>query len=150
MSAAPPSRLPPSLFPARRRSFPYRRSIRLALRSLHLLSGGVLLGGVIFDQSWELLRIWWLLMALSGLLLFLTDLYATLAIAFQVSGVAVLLKIVLVAAIGLAPAYALHLLTAALLIGSITSHMPGNLRHRYVLLGPLMPAEPERTQRRSH
>lgn len=117
------------LFPAEPRDFPMRRPVRVLLRTAHIFTGGVLLGGLIFNQPWLDIQPWWIAMAVSGLLLFLTDLHASFAILFQLSGVVVLLKLVLVAVAGWIPQIAIHALLFALIIGSISSHMSGRLRH---------------------
>jgi hypothetical protein len=53
----------------------------------------------------------------------------------QVRGVATFLKLGALAAIGLTPDWTVALLTLALVIGSISSHMPGRWRYHSVLHG---------------
>ena len=128
-ASTPPAWLRP-LFPPQPRDFPHRRVLRLGLRTAHILTAGTLLGGVIFDQAWPSLQPWWLAMLVTGALLLLTDLHASCGYLLQVSGLSVLAKIALSAAAGWIPQAALPLLLGALVIGSISSHMPGRYRHR--------------------
>ena len=120
------------LFPAVPRSFPWRRSVRTLLRAAHILSGGILVGGVLFDQPPEALTPWVHGMLISGFLLLATDLYASCAILCEVRGASVLAKLGLTALVPIFRDARLELLIAALLLGAVSSHMPGRYRH-YVL-----------------
>ncbi len=123
------------LFPASPRTIPFRRGIRIALRTAHILTGGVLLGGYIFDEPNSILEpwLWWTI--ITGLLLFAVDLYATLAILFELHAVAVLVKITLLSLAFVLWDHRVSLLIMALVIGSISSHMPGRFRHKLVFFG---------------
>ena len=121
------------LFPKELRSFPYRRHIRIALRTLHILSGGVLLGGHVFNQPVEALQLWLIATVVSGLLLLLTDLYASATILFELRGVVGILKISLLLLVPVFWPQRVFILMLVLIIGAISSHMTGRLRHRRVL-----------------
>jgi len=121
------------LFPKELRSFPYRRNIRITLRTLHILSGGVLLGGHVFNQPVEALHLWLIATVLSGLLLLLTDLYASAAILFELRGVVGILKISLLLLVPIFWQQRIFILMLVLIIGAVSSHMTGRLRHRRVL-----------------
>lgn len=129
-------------FPEQPRSFPYRRTLRIALRSGHILAGGVLMGGYVFAVGDELLTRWWLATMVSGLLLFLTDLHASFAVLVEVRGVGVVLKLLLVLLMPLAAGAAPVLLAMALVIGAVSSHMPRRYRHHVLWLrGRVIPDE---------
>lgn len=132
----PPDRgaLPQRLFPSTPRSFPLRRSVRTLLRAIHIFAGGVLVGGVVFDQGAAALTPWTQATVLSGLLLFATDLHASLAILCEVRGASVVLKLILTALVPVFWGARLELLTAALLLGAVSSHMPGRYRHHVLFL----------------
>ena len=117
------------LFPAEPRSFPFRRGIRPLLRALHIMTTGVLLGGHIFEQSAELLLPWLWGSIGTGLALFATDLYASAAVILEVRGMAVFVKIGLLMLIPVMWDHRVALLTAALIIGAISSHLPRTYRH---------------------
>ena len=118
------------LFPAEPRDFPGRRMARSVLRALHILGGGVLIGAYLFNQGADTLAHWYLIAALSGILLFLTDLHASFAIVFEWRGLSILSKIILLLLIPLAPGYEVAILVAVLAIGSLSSHLSRRFRHR--------------------
>lgn len=118
------------LFPTQPRTFPFRRGLRTILRASHVLTTGVLLGGHVFDQPSEVLIMWLGASLISGLLLFATDLHASCAIAFEVRGFAVLIKILLLLLVPILWEFRVPLLVAILFIGVVSSHLPGTYRHR--------------------
>jgi hypothetical protein len=122
------------LFPAVPRSFPWRRAVRSVLRAAHILTGGVLVGGVLFDQPPEVLSPWVHGTLVSGFLLLATDLYASLAILCEVRGASVVAKLGLTALVPVFWSARLELLIAALLLGAVSSHMPGRYRHHVLIL----------------
>ena len=119
-----------TLFPPEPRSFPWRRGVRTLLRALHILATGVLLGGHVFDQPQALLTPWLWGSVFTGLALLATDLYASCAVLLEARGVAVLVKIGLVALVPFMWDQRVALLSAALVIGAVSSHLPRTYRHR--------------------
>jgi len=119
------------LFPKKLRSFPYRRNIRIALRTLHILSGGVLLGGHVFNQP--VLQVWLISTVMSGLLLLLTDLYASMTILFELRGLVAIIKISLLLLVPIFWQQRVFILILVLIIGAVSSHMTGRLRHKRIL-----------------
>ena len=124
----------PKLFPQAPRDFPFRRVIRTGLRTAHILTGGTLLAGHIFNQPPGSLMPWLLGTLISGGLLLLTDLHASFAVLCEVRGLAVVVKLGLVALVALLWDVRVWLLIAALAIGVVCSHMPGRFRHKVLLL----------------
>ena len=122
------------LFPGVPRAFPFRRGLRTALRTLHILAGGTLVGGLIFDQPEVVLSPWVWGTVASGMLLLMIDLHASLAVLCEVRGLVVLLKLGLMAAVSVFWDARLPLLIVALVIGAVSSHMPGEYRHRVLFL----------------
>lgn len=122
----------PFVFPDTPRDFPLRRTVRTALRTLHILATGVLVGGHIFGQPKEQLFGWLVGSVASGVALLATDLHATFAFLLQVRGLLVLLKIALTASVLFFWEARVPLLVAALTLGAAGSHMPGSLRHRLI------------------
>lgn len=119
-----------ALFPAAPRDFPLRRATRSALRTLHILFTGILLGGHVFEQPAGVLTGWLWGSIVSGLVLFATDLYASCAVLFEVRGVAVLAKLLLLLLVPLMWDLRVWLLAAALVIGAVSSHLSRDHRHR--------------------
>ena len=104
------------------------------MRAAHILTGGVLLGGYVFSASATALQWWWSTTMISGALLLATDLHASCAALIEVRGVVVMVKLGLLLMVPAAGAYAVFLLAGVLIIGAISSHLPGRFRHKALLL----------------
>ena len=122
------------LFPDPPRDFPARRLTRTVLRAVHILCGGVLLGGYVFAVGGSALNLWWYATVISGGLLLATDLHASCAALFEARGLAVVAKVVLLLLLPVAGEHAIWLLAIVLLIGAVSSHLPGRYRHMVVFL----------------
>lgn len=120
-------------FPRQLRNFPQRSNIRAVLRTVHILTTGVLLGGHIFNQPTAILELWFFTAISSGLLLMLTDLHASAAILLEFRGLVAVVKIALVCLIPFFWEQRIFLLILVLVIGVVTSHMSGKIRHRRLL-----------------
>ena len=121
------------LFPKIPRSFPFRRTVCIGLRAVHILASGVLLGGYIFAQPSAVLEPWLLATVISGILLLFTDLYASVAVLVEVRGIAVVCKVILLVLVPVFWDARIVLMIASLVIGAIVSHMPKRYRHRILL-----------------
>ncbi len=126
-------RLFSSLFPKIPRDFPFRRSMRTLLRTIHIFTSGILLGGLIFNQPVAILEPWLMGAVISGLFLMATDLHASFAVLCELRGMAVMVKILLLVLVPVFWEARVHLLIAALVIGSVSSHMPKRYRHKVLL-----------------
>ncbi len=122
-----------ALFPRVPRSFAYRRGVRTVLRAAHIFTAGTLLGGYIFAQPISVLEPWLFATVISGFVLLATDLHASLTVLFEVRGLGVLVKLVLLALVPVFWEARIPLLLAALVIGAVSSHMPAEYRHKVVL-----------------
>jgi hypothetical protein len=109
------------------RDFPFRRWLNLSLRTVHL-GGIVLLGAALLGAGDLALGAW--LTLLSGLGMFAGDAWANPAHVREVAGCGVLVKLGLVVLMALYPPAALPLFWTILVISTLLSHAPGNLRHR--------------------
>lgn len=122
------------LFPEQFREFPLRRPVMNLLRAIHILSFAALFGGIIFKQPTELLSPWVYAVAISGLLMFLIQLYASLIVLFEVQSLAVITKLVLLLFLPmLAHSGQVVLLAVIIIFSSLTSHANKRLRHRNLL-----------------
>lgn len=120
----------PTVMPRQRdnvRDFPGRRWFNLSLRTAHL-GGIVLLGAALLGAGDLAIGAW--LTLLSGLGMFAGDAWANPAHVREVAGFGVLVKLCLVAVMALYPPAALPLFWTILVISTLLSHAPGNLRHR--------------------
>ena len=123
-----------ALFPAVPRSFPGRRALRTVVRAVHILAGGVYVGGHVFAQPPAALEAWFLAAVASGLLLLAADIHASCAVLVELRGLMVLAKLALLFCVALCPGYAVPLLFMVVLVGAISSHAPREFRHRLVFM----------------
>ena len=114
---------------------PGARWLRTTLRTLHLIAVGALYGGHLYAVDVTRLQPALLSVLLTGGLLICFEVWQSRIWVVQVRGVATFLKLGALAAIGLAPDWTVALLTLAMMIGSISSHMPGRWRYHSVLHG---------------
>ncbi|HKI98472.1 MAG TPA: hypothetical protein VKB51_08385 [bacterium] len=117
------------LFPKPKRDFPYQRWVRISVRTWHLLSMGILLGGTahglaLSDQPLGL----WMTFG-SGLVFVALELYGSCVWLLQLKGWAVIAKLLLLGAAVASTGTSLPYLIAAVVIGGISSHMPGKYRY---------------------
>jgi hypothetical protein len=89
-----------------------------------------LLGGHIFNQTEAVIEPWLWTTVVTGIIIVLTDLHSSLAILFEVRGIAILFKIILLLFIPLFWEERIILLICVLLIGAISSHLPKRYRHK--------------------
>ncbi len=118
------------LLPDNPRDFPGRRLTRSVLRTVHILGGGVLIGAYLFQQPQGVIHAWYMAAAVSGLLLFLTDLHASFAVIFEWRGLSIVSKIGLLLLLPLMPGFEVPILVLILTIGSLSSHLSRKFRHR--------------------
>jgi len=118
------------LLPDNPRDFPGRRMSRSVLRTVHILGGGVLIGAYLFQQPQGIIHAWYMAAAVSGLLLFLTDLHASFAVIFEWRGLSIVSKIGLLLLLPLMPGFEVPILVLILTIGSLSSHLSRKFRHR--------------------
>ncbi|GIX49356.1 MAG: hypothetical protein KatS3mg131_3567 [Candidatus Tectimicrobiota bacterium] len=133
MQAVPQRAWKRLLFPEPPRVLPYARAISIALRTVHIAAFSLLLGGHAFAVPAARLLPWLYLSIASGAGLIALELYSSCKWLYQGKGVMVLAKLVLIAAVARFWEQRLWLLLAALVLGSVGSHMPGRFRY-YSLL----------------
>lgn len=98
------------------------------------MTAGVLLGGHIFNQSVAILEPWLWATVITGTIIFLTDLHSSLAIIFELRGIAIFFKIALLLLIPVFWEQRITLLVCILLIGAISSHLPKRYRHKKFII----------------
>ena len=117
------------LFPATPRRIPHERGINIALRTAHLMSSGVLLGGHAFDVPAHRLILFLSLTIVSGAGLVLLELGSSCRWIYLGKGVMVSLKVALLIAAGVWWEQRVVFLLLVVLIGSVGSHMPARFRY---------------------
>lgn len=109
------------------------RALNIALRTAHIGSMGVLLGGLVFEVAFESLeRTLWLTVG-TGLALAVVEAGARLTWLHEGRGLMTLFKLALLCTVPLVRDYRLPLLLAVVVVASVGSHMPRRFRH-YSLL----------------
>lgn len=122
-------------FPEPTRRVPGQRHLRTLLRTAHIASMAVLLGGHAFDVPEVRLTgaLHWTLA--TGLLLVLLEVYGTMGWLFEIRGLATVLKVILVALVPVFWEQRVWILMAVLVIGSLSSHTTASIRYYSVLTG---------------
>ena len=117
------------------------RGISIALRTLHLASFGVLLGGHAFAiEADRLIPTFYLTLA-SGIGLMCVEVYVNgLQWFFLGKGVSVLLKMAILLAVPLFWDHRVLLLLLVVTVASVGSHMPARYRHYSFLYGRVVQA----------
>lgn len=106
-----------------------KRWTKISLRTLHLVSVAGVGGGILFgiDKTvW--LNYWWLALV-SGVLMMAIDIVSNPVWLVQVRGLVIYLKLVLLAILGASPQWAGPILLTVIVLSSVISHAPGNLRY---------------------
>jgi hypothetical protein len=113
----------------------WTRAVQVGLRTVHIMAMALVLGGLALGAGFERLRASILATVLSGVLLLALDLAKGSSVLHQGSGVAVLMKLLLLGLGNLFPAARLEWYLAATAVASIGAHMPGSWRHFSLLHG---------------
>jgi hypothetical protein len=122
------------LFPEQYRSLPQRRLLLNVFRSIHILCFSILIGGLYFNQPLIQLNAWALALIVSGVCLFLIDLYGSAIVLFEVRGITVLVKVLLLALTLALPAdKKFNMLVLVMVFSTFISHSPRWLRHKNLL-----------------
>lgn len=111
------------------RPLPGVRPLRTTLRTAHLIAFGTLYGGHVYGVTADRLLPALLATVATGGLLMALEVYRLPLWLVQLRGVATLAKILLVAAVAVWWDLRIVFLTTAIIIGGVSSHMPG--RYRY-------------------
>jgi len=118
-----------ALFPATSRAFPGQRWSNILLRTLHLVGVEGQGAGALFGVPQEAWNGYLWLTLVSGGLLMAIALWSSAVWLCQARGVAILLKLALLALIPLWPAAAAALLIAAVVLSGLVAHAPSTTRY---------------------
>ncbi len=122
------------LFPKTFREMPHRRLILNTLRSAHLLCICFMVGGVYFQQDKAELALWIAAVVITGLGMFLVDLYGSCIILLEIRGAGVLIKLLLLAGIPfLDKENQILLLVVVIILSSFISHGARQFRHKRII-----------------
>lgn len=142
MSRWSSSPFPPWLAPDAPRRVPHARAWNVALRTLHLMAFGILVGGHFWGVPAEpLYPALWITVA-SGAALMGLEIYQNAQWLFLVKGLAVLAKLVLLLLVPFFWEARVPILFAVVALSSVGAHMPARFRHYSVLHRRVLLAEP--------
>ncbi len=117
------------------------RGISIVLRTVHLASFGILLGGHVFAVDANRLISTFYLTLASGIALMALEVYVNgLQWFFLGKGLSVLLKLAILLAVPLFWGYRVLLLLLVVVVASVGSHMPARYRHYSFLHGRVLQA----------
>jgi hypothetical protein len=125
----PASAIKELLCPEPARELPGERAIRIALRTAHIGATGILLGGHFFSVDATRLLPWLWLAIGTGAVFVALELYGSCVWLAQGRGLLTLAKLALLAVVPVFWAQRIWLLLAAVVIGSVGSHMSSRLRY---------------------
>ncbi|MDH3210993.1 MAG: hypothetical protein OEM05_00740 [Myxococcales bacterium] len=111
------------------------RAVRTSLRTTHVVAVAALYGGHVFAVAAERLAPALYAAVATGAVLMAFEIYRAPVWCVQVRGAATTLKLALVAGVAVFWEWRVLLLTVAMVIGVVTSHMPGRWRYRSLLHG---------------
>jgi hypothetical protein len=126
------------LFPDPPRRVPYERGINIVLRTAHLMTTGLLLGGHAFDVAPDRLILYLYLTIASGAGLIGLELYRSCRWIYLLKGVMVCLKLILLIAAGVWWDQRVIFLLLVVLLGSVGSHLPARFRYFSVIHGRVL------------
>jgi len=116
------------LIPPQPRTFPGERWVNITLRCLHLVGVAGIGGGFLFDLEPARWPAFWHLTLASGVLLTLLYLWGSALWLVQLKGLAIVLKVLLLAvAIGV-PAWRGEVFILVIVLSGLIAHAPGEVR----------------------
>lgn len=105
------------------------RAWNIALRTAHIVAGGVLFGGHVFNIGTERLTGWFVSTLVTGALLVIFEIKHGRRWAVEGRGLLVLAKMLILCSLPWFWRQRVPLLFAVIVLGSVGSHMPKRLRH---------------------
>jgi len=123
------------------RRVPNERAWNVALRTLHLMAFGILLGGYFWGVEFGRLGLAFGMTAASGAGLMALELYKSFQWLFLGKGLMVLAKLALLGLVPFAGEMRLPVLLGVVALASVGAHMPSRYRHYSILLRRVLSPE---------
>lgn len=133
-------KLTATLFPSQAREFPGQRWVNISLRCLHLVGVAGVAGGFLFALSSESWLAYWHLTLASGVALMLIYIWSSAVWLFELKGMAIALKIMLLVLALVFPAMRAEAFIAIIVISGLIAHAPARVRSRRWLEPPHQPS----------
>ena len=116
------------LFPEPTRYFPGQRWVNIALRSLHLVGVAGIGSGFLFDQAPAAWDNYWHLTLVSGIALSILYLWNTAAWLFELKGLGIVIKVVLLGIAWGIPALRTELFILVIILSAVIAHATARVR----------------------
>ncbi|MCP5429452.1 MAG: hypothetical protein H6962_04235 [Chromatiaceae bacterium] len=116
------------LFPEPTRYFPGQRWVNIALRSLHLVGVAGIGSGFLFDQAPAAWDTYWHLTLVSGIALSILYLWNTAAWLFELKGLGIVIKVVLLGIAWGIPALRTELFILVIILSAVIAHATARVR----------------------
>lgn len=116
------------LFPEPTRYFPGQRWVNIALRSLHLVGVAGIGSGFLFDQAPATWDTYWHLTLISGIALSILYLWNTAAWLFELKGLGIVIKVVLLGIAWGIPALRTELFILVIILSAVIAHATARVR----------------------
>jgi len=123
-----------ALFPVKPRLFPGQRWINICLRSAHLVGVAGIGGGFLFQLNEAQWLLFWYLGLTTGVLLSLLYIWSGATWLFQLSGLTIVAKVVLLGIAMVLPAWRAELFALIIVISSLIAHAPGQVRGYRIIM----------------
>ena len=117
------------LCPREERTFKGSRWVSISLRTLHLIGLLGAGGGFLFQAPKAVWLPYWILCMISGIGMVCLYVWYTAIWLVQLRGLTVIVKFGLLSALPLLAGYEVHALTCVIVVSSIISHAPGDVRY---------------------
>ena len=116
------------LFPEPTRYFPGQRWVNITLRALHLVGVAGIGSGFLFDQASATWDTYWHLTLVSGIALSILYLWNTAAWLFELKGLGIVVKIVLLGIAWEVPALRAELFILVIVLSALIAHATARVR----------------------
>lgn len=123
------------LIPPQPRTFPGERWVNITLRCLHLVGVAGIGGGFLFDLEPTRWLAFWHLTLASGVLLSLLYLWGSALWLVQLKGLAIVLKVLLLAVAVGVPAWRSEVFILVIVLSGVIAHAPGEVRGFRLVVG---------------
>lgn len=117
------------VFPKDSRDFWGKRWLNVVMRSMHLCGASGYAGGILLDVASEQVRIFFLITAISGLIMMVVDIFSNGIWLIQNRGWLIVLKIILLGMLPLIAPYQKWGLLGIIILSSIVSHATADFRY---------------------
>jgi hypothetical protein len=118
--------------------FAGKRTLKIALRTAHLLAISVICGAILLDVSHATLHYYWLAAISTGIAMLLIDALSNMVWFVQVRGMIIGLKLLLLMMLPLAPDWGKLVIVIIMILSGTIAHAPGSWRYYSLWHGKVM------------